>query len=158
MGDREWKRFFLAEMTDVHYEQAVRFQLQQIQEAIGLNERQSAAGTYRRFRRITRNRARCILAKAMMEQLNITPTLDVAKFVIAKFVMQHTFGQTAANEKLDRRIPKRGSDISEKFMDEARTILTQRGDQVARYGGLYEWFCRLEDRTVERIKRKLQQG
>ena len=130
-------------MTDVHYEQAVRFQLQQIQEATDIRAKQSAAGAYRRFRRVTRNRARCILTKAMMEQLSIPQTLDVAKFVIAKFVMQHSLGQTAANEKLDRRFPKRGSDITEKFMDEARTILTQRGDQVARYGGLYEWFCRM---------------
>lgn len=151
MRDRDWKRRFLADLDDINFQQAMRFHLQEIREAEDLPERQSAAGAYGGFRRNTRSRVRCDLARAMMEQLHITPTLHVAKFV-----MRQAFGMAASNEELDRRFAKTGRDATEKFMDEARKILASRPDQVARYGGLYEWFCRAEKRTARQIQQRMK--
>jgi hypothetical protein len=149
MRDGEWKRLFINALRDLDHVAAIKFHLEMIRTAETLPERQAAAGAYGGFRRVSRSWARCKLAGAMMDQLHITPTLHVAKFV-----MQKTFGQAAANDELDRRFAKRGRDATVKFMDEAREILAQRPDQVARYSGLYAWFCRAEKSECNRLRLK----
>jgi hypothetical protein len=149
MRDGEWKKLFISALRDLDHVAAIKFHLEMIRTAETLPERQAAAGAYGGFRRNSRSWARCKLAGAMMEQLQITPTLHVAKFVMRK-----TFGQAAGNDELDRRFAKRGRDATEKFMDEARKILAMRPDQVTRYTGLYEWFCRAEKNECTRIRLK----
>lgn len=149
MRDKDWKRLFLGALEDIEHQQAIRFHLRQIREAKELPERQAAAGAYGGFRRSTRAWARCRLATAMMQDLHITPTLHVAKFV-----MRQTFGMAVANELLNRRFAKHGRDATEKFMDDARKILATQASQVARYGGLYAWFCKVEQRTTRKISQR----
>jgi hypothetical protein len=150
MLDKEWKRLFLGALEDIEHQQAVRFHLRQIREAEELPARQSAAGAYSGFRRSTRAWARSRLATAMMEELHITPTLHVAKFV-----MRRTFGMAVANDVLNHHFAMHGRDSTEKFMENARKILAAHLGQVARYGALYAWFCKVEHRTARKIRKSL---
>jgi hypothetical protein len=150
MRDTDWKRLVTNRHENVKFRRFMRSYIAEISEAAEADDIKAfprAVAYWGGFLRRERMGARITLAGELMAQLQIVPTLHVAKWV-----MRQTFGQAASNAVLDRVFAIPGRDATEKHMDAARSTLHQHQWQVARYRGLYRWYIAALRRTARQVK------
>lgn len=153
MRDHEWKQYFRRGFEDRGlFTATVVGMLRDIRGA-SPKDRPACSASFGGFVRNCRTHIRIVLARAVIEQLGITPTQHVASFV-----MKWLFGVAASTTTLDWFFADPGRNASVKHMKQARVLLGARGDQVSRYQGLYQWYCAELQRRIGRIRGRQKRG
>lgn len=144
--DREWIRQFRAELSDGDFKSLVLSHLNSIRSAPP-KDRPAEAARFGGFLRSCRCSCRIKLAQSLIQELKITSTLHVAKYV-----MRHAFGEAVSNDDLKGYFARSGRDSTEKYMDDARRKVIAHPILVEQHARLYEFYCKALKKAVKKLK------
>lgn len=148
MDDIYWIKKWSSDLNGARFTSQVHRRLDAIAEAEGLTELGKTCGEFGGLLRRKRERARLDLVHSLMAELNIEPTIHVARLVMMK-----AFRMSAHNEELRQWFSETGrTHESNQFTIRARLTLASKPAAVRGYNKLYATYCGLLRMRIKEIK------
>lgn len=135
------------ELASKKYDDVIESALTRLFNASQPERRRALAAEYGGVLRMIRSKARIMFASALMNELHITPTITVAKYV-----MRTAFDEAVGSDALLENFADGERTAAEKVMGEARAILATEtaATTIANFSEAYEEYLKaLNDRATK---------